>query len=59
MAAVTQVIVAQNQDRLDNLNHRLDHRHKQAPTKHLRYQVAELEVARAQRSQPRRTTVSA
>jgi cell division protein FtsL len=39
--ALSQVIVAQNQDRLDTLNRRLD----QAQTRyeHLRYQVAELE----------------
>jgi cell division protein FtsL len=39
--AVSQVIVAQNQDRLDKLNHRVDA--AQQRYERLRYQVAELE----------------
>jgi cell division protein FtsL len=39
--AISQVIVAQNQDRLDKLNHRVDA--AQQRYERLRYQVAELE----------------
>jgi len=39
--AISQVIVAQNQDRLDKLNHRVDA--AQQRYEKLRYQVAELE----------------